>query len=181
MYWAVVIPWKTRVRFQPATSHNLNSKALKCHENHSKIHLWAVAWLHISNLNSSLVYIHRTPFSGSTASRRANCACISTISHHTITSTSISPLWSTMLQVAEWKEPTCFPMSFRTCRQIPVTITTAAWCSRCGLMMVCSSGSKRLGNSRDLIFGNFFYFINVKYLYTANQFWKMYYYSIHLM
>uniref|UniRef100_A0A8C2HIM8 m7GpppX diphosphatase n=1 Tax=Cyprinus carpio TaxID=7962 RepID=A0A8C2HIM8_CYPCA len=31
-------------------------------------------------------------------------------------------------------------------------------------------GSKRLGNSRDLIFGNFFYFINVKYLYTANQF-----------
>ncbi len=135
----------------------------------SQVHLWAVAWLYMSNLNPSLVCIHRTPFSSSTASLRANCVCISTISRHTITSTSISPLWSTTLQVVEWKEPTCFPMSFRTCRQIPVTITIAAWRSRCGPMMLCSWSSKRLGKSRDQIFVPFFLLHKCidLYLYTA--------------
>lgn len=165
--WSVVILWKITVWFQPATYHKSTiSKSPKTTARFFQVHLWGVAWLRKSNWNSNLVYVHRMPFSGSTASLRANCAFISTINRRTITSTSISPRWSTTLQEVEWKEPTCFPMSFRTCRQIPVTITTVAWRSHCVPMMPCSSSSKRPGNSRDLFFflgtSIFFYlFINV--------------------
>lgn len=130
--------------------HNL--KIPKNNINTVQRQIFPSTFVSMANWNSSLVYVHRTPFSGSTASLRANCAFISTINRRTITSTSISPRWSTTLQDVEWKEPTCFPMSFRTCRQIPVTITTVAWRSRCVPMMPCSSSSKRPGNSRDLFF-----------------------------